>query len=58
MAPLPHGTELKHAQRASLFESRVGSNPGRGIHFHAPDGDTLADIFQEIAHLPAAAIIE
>ena len=46
------------SNQANQQDMMATATAGRGIHFHAPDGDTLADIFQEIAHLPAAAIIE
>ena len=46
------------SNQANQQDMVATATAGRGIHFHAPDGDTLADIFQEIAHLPAAAIIE
>ena len=31
---------------------------GNGKHYHAPDGETLAEIFSEIANLPPAAFID
>lgn len=31
---------------------------GGGMHFHAPDGESLTDIFKEIANTPPSAFIE
>lgn len=37
---------------------RETAEEGNGRHFHAPDGETLEEVFRQIANIPPAAYIE
>jgi Mg-chelatase subunit ChlD len=51
-----HTVTFSH--QADQVSMKRTAKAGKGVHFHAPDGDALEAIFREIAKMPAAAIIE
>ena len=44
-----------HADQVTMQETATNGN---GRHFHAPDGDSLEEVFREIANIPPAAFID
>lgn len=48
-------TFSRHADRSAMEQT---AEYGNGLHFHAPDGDALTEIFKTIANIPPAAYIE
>ena len=43
---------------ANQSAMQLAANSGNGVHFHADNGDSLAEAFKEIANLPPVALIE
>ena len=48
-------TFSRHASQGAMVDT---AEAGNGKHFHAPDGDSLEDIFREIANIPAKVRIQ
>lgn len=48
-------TFSRHADQQAMMRT---ADMGRGLHFHANDGTSLAEIFEKIANLPTKVFIE